>query len=715
MGNYLNQEVIRMLKNGIDPQVIQQHIADENKKAYRPDFVGFMQDMIAKYKVKRTDIARQTGISQDYLYKVLNGKKKTAEKDYVVAICVAIGMNVPETQYALSINGMPYLDSRDLREHVILTCITDHRNVRKTNDWLEGAGFPLLRVSKDMEEYTPTIRLTEESEIKSSPKRHLKEVSREVFAEHCGNAPFDYTYWANIVVEDDAFNLYHVQGWFGPDFTAFTVLDDENYKLYEQLHAESNDDSQELIDIDDDEAYMDFMQRFIAGEFKDFESQAVPYKELESYEDIEDAVDSDFFRYFMEIDRLTDDKVKEVYENLCDTANYGVRIGFKISGGKVISYAEQYDSDDPASRKYFQIVETEGKPVYSISHESVYMWVEMGDLYTAVFPEREEPKYFFKTENEKDLGKLPLRDRFIMNALKAEMHSYLNKESGGFIQREPFEIEHEQMESTAEVATWAFINEQYDFSLKSNLKLLEMAEFCEGAYGSDELDTILVTIRKIATCYQNMGKEKSYRKWNDKIFEYKDRILKKAENSTDTSAAISTYAERVLNSAAEARNAGDNESVKEYCEEVIRLLEPRCNTNNDAEILFLAYIRLAFHLDEEGRSDEANSIYEKTERIVRKYHLENSPCRRSVMVFYNNYAWVLWNRFGNEEAIIYYGKAIELAEDALNEHAFAEDEMIGELKHYADGLYKLYTQTGKTKEADRLRKRVEEHNIELDV
>ena len=133
MSSHSNEEVIRMLKNGV-PQELIAEVLKEEKKAYSFVFVDFMQDMLKKYRVKRTDVARATGISQDYLYKVLNGQKKTAERDYIIEICLAIGMNVPETQHALEINQMPMLSDRDIREHVLITCISEGRGVYRTNE-----------------------------------------------------------------------------------------------------------------------------------------------------------------------------------------------------------------------------------------------------------------------------------------------------------------------------------------------------------------------------------------------------------------------------------------------------------------------------------------------------------------------------------------------------------------------------------------------------
>lgn len=116
-------------------------------------FTDYMQEMISRYKIKRSDISRITGISQDYLYKILSGTKHTAQIDYIIAICCVIGMNGAETQHALSINGMPVLNEKDPRDKLILESLDDSVSLYKLNDRLEKAGYPWLRFTKDMETY----------------------------------------------------------------------------------------------------------------------------------------------------------------------------------------------------------------------------------------------------------------------------------------------------------------------------------------------------------------------------------------------------------------------------------------------------------------------------------------------------------------------------------------------------------------------------------
>lgn len=734
MSEFINNEVIHMLKNGMDPQYIQQIVAEESRKAYSPVFIAFMQDMLEMYHVKRTEIARTTGISQDYLYKLLNGKKKTAEKDYVVAICIAVGMNLAETQHALEINEMPILSSRDLREHILITSISDRKGFFKTNDWLENAGFPLLRVSKDMPQYIPKLTYSEDDSVDTakSPaqkKRKLKEISREVNAKHCGNAPFDYTYWANIIVEDEKENRFHVQAFFHPEFTLFSTIDEDNYQKY--LKAKENEHEEEEISlesieelnkriasmIDDQEMTEDNteeIERLIASMG---DGHKASWETVEEFESLDEADGSDFFRYYLEADKATDEKVKEIYAMLTDTINYGVRCGMKWSGAKPVCYAEQYDAASPADKQYFQVIESEDEITFSASHESVFMYLEMGDdWYSAIFGEREEPKYFIEAHSEEELRKLPdVRTRFVLNGLRTYLHQWQKQNPGFMPGLNESQVDEEELETVAQMATWSYVNGDYSKALELNLKLLEMIQNVEKKYGTNRIVSLVMTVWKISNCYERLEDNDNCKSWKEKILTYKDRIYEAIDQDVDViNNAVSIYAGELMEQAQYAQDRRDAEDVVKYSKEIITLLEGRCEDKAAWGTLFVAYIKYAFILDEDNRSDEAIELYEKADEIVRKQHLEDGQFRTVVMNFYNNYAWVLWNRFENTEAIIYYGKAIELAEDSLDENSLPADIARASLEHYGKGLYDLYKKTGKDKEAARLIKRLAKNDIEFE-
>lgn len=101
--------------------------------------------MRGKYHVKTSAIAAETGISSHYLYKIMNGTRRTAERDYVILICRSMKMNSEETVNALELNGMNAFRPDNPRDQLILECIRDNKNIRMLNQILEEAGYQQLK------------------------------------------------------------------------------------------------------------------------------------------------------------------------------------------------------------------------------------------------------------------------------------------------------------------------------------------------------------------------------------------------------------------------------------------------------------------------------------------------------------------------------------------------------------------------------------------
>ena len=143
------QTLYDLLKHGKSAEVAA-FIRAEQKKEYSFEFPVFMDQMLAEYKIKRKTVAIRAGLSQEYTYKLLRGTKRTTERDYILAMCLAIGMNYGQTQHALSIYGMPTLNAKDIRSRIIGLAIKNGSDIDVANEWLEKAGFHYLKTSPEM-------------------------------------------------------------------------------------------------------------------------------------------------------------------------------------------------------------------------------------------------------------------------------------------------------------------------------------------------------------------------------------------------------------------------------------------------------------------------------------------------------------------------------------------------------------------------------------
>lgn len=223
-------ELLYLLKHGRADD-IRFIFKDIEERSYPENFPAFIDAMIREHKIKRKNIAIRSGMSQDYTYKLLLGDKKTTERDYILAICIAIGMNLAQVQHALRIYGMPVLSKADLRSHIISLGISEGKDIDEINDWLEKSGFYLIRTSPDMpsapikplgvDHVEPSMENVGDFSVgKIVSSEDLDDIGDyeesdiQLHAERCGPAPMDYMYWGEIKLQNEEENTYYVRNYY---------------------------------------------------------------------------------------------------------------------------------------------------------------------------------------------------------------------------------------------------------------------------------------------------------------------------------------------------------------------------------------------------------------------------------------------------------------------------------------------------------------------
>ena len=685
-------ELLYLLKHGRADD-IRFIFKDIEERSYPEDFPAFIDAMIREHKIKRKHIAIRSGLSQDYTYKLLRGDKRTTERDYILAICIAIGMNLAQVQHALRIYGMPILSKADLRSHIISLGINEGKDIDEINDWLEKSGFYFIRTSPDMpsapikplevDHREPSMEHIEdfsvEKRVSSDDIDDYEESDIQLHAERCGPAPMDYMYWGEIKLQNEEENRYYVRNYYNPEGEVFVLLTEEmRDKLVE---AENKGDAQYNAET------------------------------LEEYLSLEDAASSRFFKWFLELDRKTDEKVLETIRQVDDTRFYGARYGAKLHMGEMTYYMEAFNTQQPERREYFQIVENGDERRFTVSHESYYMWLELGEIYPTYFGRKmQEPEYFIDVRDLKELDGINKKYRMIFNDLLAGMHLYAHKYYGATISEE--EIAEEKIGTLTRQATAFF----------QSRKIRDAIQALEEAYAlmserpvKESLPERIVTCGKLADLYGELEDSEQCEKWYSECYSYMEP-LKEALQNTESSeklhdapismayACIHYYNQKRLE---------DPEKCLEYLQVAIDLFEGRSDTVASWGSLANCLLSYAFQID--GEDPERSLEYtERVLDIIRDQSLDRRPpYHEFTFLALNNHAWVLWNRLASEEAIIYYGRAIDLIEGYISTGTLDLEQMRKNLEKEASELFKIYRATGKKREADRLTARMRKSGIEI--
>ena len=97
----------------------------------------FMQVDIAEY-------LENSGLDRSYVYHILNGERKNPSRSKLLAICVAMKMDIKETQYFLRAAQVPVLYPRNQRDCIILYGLEQGASVMELNETLYTMQFELL-------------------------------------------------------------------------------------------------------------------------------------------------------------------------------------------------------------------------------------------------------------------------------------------------------------------------------------------------------------------------------------------------------------------------------------------------------------------------------------------------------------------------------------------------------------------------------------------
>ncbi|MBQ6663343.1 MAG: hypothetical protein IJM69_07375 [Firmicutes bacterium] len=678
-----DNELRHLLKHG--GSGLEAFLKAQERTKYPESFTAFMDQMIREHKVKRKDIAIRSGLSQDYTYKLLREDKKTTERDYILAIALAVGMNLPQVQHALRIYGMPLLDKRDMRSHVIMIGFEDGCGIGGVNGFLEKSGFPYIKTSPDMP--SAEIHLISQKEElidydDDDEPALFTELERNITAERCWPAPMDYLYRGVIRVKNESDgSILCVCAEYSPSGDHFYVETEEERERFEKALSEGIE-----WDLTEEEEF------------------------LELFESLEDAAASPFFHFYLELDRATDDKLDEVLASVNDSKENGVRIGMHYAGGKKEGYLEAFNTQFPERNEYFQIIRTEEGYTYSVTHESLYMQIELGDLYPAYFGKKKEPYYVVHTNDLLETAKVDTYYKFVFTELRHTLNEALRDHYQTTFEGDEIQ---ENIDLYAQQAAMAMRSGNFSESIRINKMLYELCLAEEGSSDLKSLATAIITAWKIANGYGALNDDVSREFWHREALKYDGQLDTLWQDGDDYAVnAGASLMDSYMYFFVKARNVGDK---KTEADNALRALEwGKKSLNEDSAFSYInALAAYAFEIDSED-PEKAIELTGEAICVIRKYHLENDPsCIDLVSLVLNNHAWVLWNRLASEEAVIYYGQEIDLV-SAL----FEENDNPGirqKLNHAGHALYGIYCDTGREKEKERLVKRFNGYGIDLTI
>lgn len=100
----------------------------------------YLKNLLAKKNLTKQAVIERSGLNREYAYHIFSGTKKNPSRTKILALAIAMEMNLDETQYFLRYVGQVPLYPRNSWDAVIISAIEQNLTVMQTNDLLHRLG-----------------------------------------------------------------------------------------------------------------------------------------------------------------------------------------------------------------------------------------------------------------------------------------------------------------------------------------------------------------------------------------------------------------------------------------------------------------------------------------------------------------------------------------------------------------------------------------------
>ena len=135
----ITEDLLKELKETSDIEEFFNSHAGQFINRTVPDYLN---EMLMIKDMRLSTIAKNSG-EGEYVYKIFKGDKNPS-RNVLLAVAFGMDMSLEEAQLLLRISKYAILDSRDMRDSVIIYCLTHGMTVFETDDMLEKKNLVTL-------------------------------------------------------------------------------------------------------------------------------------------------------------------------------------------------------------------------------------------------------------------------------------------------------------------------------------------------------------------------------------------------------------------------------------------------------------------------------------------------------------------------------------------------------------------------------------------
>ncbi|WP_288240227.1 helix-turn-helix transcriptional regulator [uncultured Bifidobacterium sp.] len=112
-----------------------------------PSFADYLWALLNAREMKRSDLARESGLNATVVYDIFSGKSRPG-RDHAIMLSIGLNCDLRETQRLLRLAGVSELWCKQRRDAIIIWCIEHSFDLTATDNELQRLGEQPLLQSK---------------------------------------------------------------------------------------------------------------------------------------------------------------------------------------------------------------------------------------------------------------------------------------------------------------------------------------------------------------------------------------------------------------------------------------------------------------------------------------------------------------------------------------------------------------------------------------
>lgn len=131
----LTDEYLNMIMSSEKPSAFLKEDLESSK-----DLGAFLTRRLDEKGLKKATVIRNAQVGETYAYQIFSGSRNRPDRNYILALCIAMGLSLRDIRRALCLGNVGDLYAKNRRDAIIIYCASNNYTLTQTNEELYKRG-----------------------------------------------------------------------------------------------------------------------------------------------------------------------------------------------------------------------------------------------------------------------------------------------------------------------------------------------------------------------------------------------------------------------------------------------------------------------------------------------------------------------------------------------------------------------------------------------